>query len=91
MKKQSNNYISIFLYPFSILSLFYSYFKIAPSILDDFTADEKLNQTLFSSEEAIEQFENCSFQELLRLLSNFTPISIIPHTGKPQDLDINRN
>jgi Transposase IS4 len=46
---------------------------------------------LFGSKEAIEQFEICSFQELLRSLPNFTPISIIPHTGKPQNLDINRH
>jgi hypothetical protein len=54
------------------------------------TADQKLNQALFGLEEAVEQFENCSFQELLRSLHNFTPISIIPHIEKPQNLDINR-
>jgi hypothetical protein len=62
--------------------------KIAPSISDDSTADQKLNKALFSSEEAVEQFKNCSFQELLRPLPNFMPISITTHSEKPQNLDI---
>jgi hypothetical protein len=63
---------------------------MVPSVPDDFTADQKLNEVLSGLEKAIEQFKNCSFQELLRLLPNFKPISIISHTGKPQNLDINK-
>jgi hypothetical protein len=48
-----------------------------------------LNQALFGLEEAIEQFENCSFKELLRLLLDFTPIPINQHKGRPQNIDIN--
>jgi hypothetical protein len=64
--------------------------KIAPSIPDDSTADKKLNKALFSSEEAIKQFKNCSFKELLRPLPDFTPISIKQHKGRPQNIDFNQ-
>jgi hypothetical protein len=64
-------------------------FIIAPSIPDDSTADRKLNQALFGLEEALEQFENCSIEELLRPLPDFTPISIKQHKGRPQNIDIN--
>jgi hypothetical protein len=42
-----------------------------------------LNQALFGLEEALEQFENCLIEELLRPLPNFTPILIKQHKGRP--------
>jgi hypothetical protein len=59
---------------------------IAPSIPDDFTADQKLNKALFTSDEAAELFKDCSFNNLLRPLSDFTLISIAIHSGRPQNL-----
>jgi hypothetical protein len=49
-----------------------------------------LNKVLFSSEEALELFKDCEINELLRPLPNFEPISINSHSGKPQNLDINK-
>ena len=64
---------------------------IAPSIPDDFTADQKLNKILFNSEKTVKSLENCKIEDLLHPLPNFTPISVIPHSGKPQNLDIQKH
>jgi hypothetical protein len=65
--------------------------NIAPSIPDDSTADIKLNKILFSFKEAPERFTDCSFKDLLRPLPDYTPISVATHSGKPQNLNINRH
>jgi hypothetical protein len=69
----------------------FSQCNIAPSILDDFTADQKLDKALFSSEEAVELFKDYSFNDLLRPLPEFTPISIATYSGKPQNLLNNKH
>jgi hypothetical protein len=67
------------------LIIFYYFINIliAPSIPDDFTADQKLNKALFTSDEAAELFKDCSFNNLLRPLPDFTLISIAIHSGRP--------
>ncbi len=85
-ENQPNNHTSMlnfqFLLFFIIISLYiYIYFNIliAPSILDDFTADKKLNSFLIPSEETAENFQNRLISEILRSLSNFEPISMKSH------------
>ena len=55
---------------------------IAPSILDNFIADLKLNKVLFSSKEAIESLLGYKTNDLLRPLSDFTPILVSTHFKK---------
>jgi hypothetical protein len=75
------------------LTIFYYFTNIyiAPSIPDDSTADQKLNKALLTSEEAAESFKNYSFNNLLRPLPDFTPISTVIHPGKPQNLLNNKH
>jgi hypothetical protein len=49
-----------------------------------------LNKILFNSEEALELFNDCEINKLLRPLLNFMLISINSHSEKPQNLDINK-
>ena len=46
---------------------------------------------MFSSEEAVESFNNCSVNELLRLLPDSEPISVTTHSGQPQNIDIDKH
>jgi hypothetical protein len=55
------------------------------------TADQKLNKALFTSEEAAESFKDYSFNNLLRPLPDFIPISTVIHPGKPQNLLNNKH
>ena len=84
------SYKYVFLLFFFFITVFWP-FLIAPSIKDDSTIDQKLNKVLFSSEEAPKAFENCEINDLLRPLPDFEPISITTHSGKPQNIDIQKH
>ena len=64
---------------------------IASFILDDSTADSKLNKLLFSSEEVIKLSKNYQINDLLRSLPDFTLILVITHSKRPQNLLNNKH
>ncbi len=84
-------YFLLFLLIFSLYSIYITNILIAPSIIDDSTADKKLNNFLIPPAETAEQFENRSISEILRPLSNFEPLSLKPYLGQPRDIDLNKH
>jgi hypothetical protein len=47
-----------------------------------------LNEALFGVKEALESYQNAIIDDLLLSLSNFEPIPIAVHHGKPQNIDL---
>jgi len=84
------SYFLLFLLIFSLYSIYITNNLIAPSIIDDFIVDEKLNNFLIPSAEAAEQFENHLISEILRSLFKFEPLSLKPHIEQPRNIDLNK-